>query len=136
MFQVLVFFVTLVAVNVGSFKYASSSQLGTVEFPTSSSGPAQKHFIRGVAALHSFWYTEAISAFEQSTIADPDFAMGYWGLAMAHNHPLWEDQDKKSASDALSKITGFSKLTRREQGYIHAVRLLYGDGEKHIRDKA
>ena len=136
MFQVLVFFVTLVAVNVGSFKYASSSQLGTVEFPTSSSGPAQKHFIRGVAALHSFWYTEAISAFEQSTIADPDFAMGYWGLAMAHNHPLWEDQDKKSASEALSKITGFSKLTRREQGYIHAVRILYGDGEKHIRDKA
>ena len=136
MFQVLVFFVTLVAVNVGSFKYASSSQLGTVEFPTSSSGPAQKHFIRGLAALHSFWYTEAISAFEQSTIEDPDFAMGYWGLAMAHNHPLWEDQDKKSASEALSKITGFSKLTRREQGYIHAVRLLYGDGEKHIRDKA
>lgn len=138
MFQVLIFLMALVAVNVGSFTYASgsSSQLGTVEFPTSSSGSAQKHFIRGVAALHSFWYTEALSAFEQSTIADPDFAMGYWGLAMAHNHPLWEDQDKKSASEALSKITDFSKLTQREQDYIHAVRLLYGDDEKHIRDKA
>jgi tetratricopeptide (TPR) repeat protein len=136
MFQVLISLMALVAVNFGSFAYASSNQLGTVDFPTSSSGPAQKHFIRGVAALHSFWYTEALSAFEQSTIADPDFAMGYWGLAMAHNHPLWEDQDNKSASEALAKIRDLSKLTQREQDYIHAVRLLYGDGEKHIRDKA
>jgi hypothetical protein len=137
MFQVLISLMALVAVNFGSFTYASgsSNQLGTVEFPTSSSGSAQKHFIRGVAALHSFWYMEALSAFEQSVIADPDFAMDYWGLAMAHNHPLWEDQDKKSASEALSKIKGLTKLTQREQDYIHAVRLLYGDGEKHIRDK-
>jgi tetratricopeptide (TPR) repeat protein len=138
MFQVLIFLMALVAVNLGSFTYASDStnQLGTVEFPTSSSGPAQKHFIRGVAALHSFWYTEAINAFEKSTIADPNFAMGYWGLAMAHNHPLWEDQDKKSAIEALSKITNISKLAQHEIDYIHAVRLLYGDGEKRIRDKA
>jgi tetratricopeptide (TPR) repeat protein len=136
MFQVLISLMALVAVNFGSFAYASSNQLGTVDFPTSSSGSAQKHFIRGVAALHSFWYTEALSALEQSTIADPDFAMGYWGLAMAHNHPLWEDQDKKSASEALSKIKNLSKLTQREQDYIHAVRLLYGYDEKHRRDKA
>jgi tetratricopeptide (TPR) repeat protein len=136
MFQVLISLMALVAVNFGSFVYASSNQLGTVDFPTSSSGSAQKHFIRGLAALHSFWYTEALIAFEQSTIADPDFAMGYWGLAMAHNHPLWEDQDKKSASEALSKIKNLSKLTQREQVYIHAVRLLYGEGEKHMRDKA
>ena len=138
MFQVLIILLTLVAVIPFSFTYASdsSNQLGTIEFPTSSFGPAQKHFIRGVAALHSFWYTEAINAFEKSTIADPDFAMGYWGLAMAHNHPLWEDQDKESAREALSKITDISKLTQREQDYIQAVRLLYGDKEKHMRDKA
>jgi tetratricopeptide (TPR) repeat protein len=136
MFQVLISLIAFVVVNFGSFVNASSNQLGMVDFPTSSSGPAQKHFLRGVAALHSFWYTEALSAFEQSTIADPDFSMGYWGLAMTHNHPLWEDQDKKSASEALSKIKALSKLTQREQDYIHAVRLLYGDGEKHMRDKA
>ncbi|HIJ49723.1 MAG TPA: hypothetical protein HPP54_01480 [Nitrospinae bacterium] len=138
MFQVIICFIALFGMNTGQLTHASDStdQLGTVEFPTSSSGPAQKHFIRGVAALHSFWYAEALSAFEQSTIADPDFAMGYWGLAMAHNHPLWEDQDKKSASEALIKITEFSKLTQREQDYIYAVRLLYGDGEKQTRDRA
>ena len=114
MLQVLIFLMVLVSVIPGSYTYASdsSNQLGTIEFPTSSSGSAQKHFIRGVAALHSFWYTEALNAFEQSTIADSEFAMGYWGLAMAHNHPLWEDQDKKSAREALSKITDTSKLTQ------------------------
>ena len=83
MFQVLIFLMALVAVIPGSYTYAldSSNQLGTIEFPTSTSSRlAQKHFIRGVAALHSFWYTEAINAFEKSTIADPNlqWAIGVW----------------------------------------------------------
>ena len=42
---------------------AQESQLGRVEFPTSGSEKAQQHFLRGLAALHSFWYEEAIEAF-------------------------------------------------------------------------
>ncbi len=138
MFRVLIFLIALIEMNIGHLAYSSNSSdpLGTIKFSTSSSGPAQKHFNRGVAALHSFWYTEALRAFEQSILADPDFAMGYWGIAMAHNHPLWEDQDKNSAQSALDKISDTSKITQREQDYIHAVRLLYGQGEKHLRDKA
>ena len=126
-----------------SFAQAMSppGKLGTVSFPTSGTGPAQKHFLRGVAALHSFWFTEAPAAFQRSTEADPHFAMGYWGIAMAHNHPLWEEQDAESAQAALSKIPKNAELTQREQDYIHAVRLLYGDGKKRdvkkpMRDKA
>ncbi len=121
-----------------SFAQAMSpaAKLGTVSFPTSGSGQAQQHFLRGVAALHSFWYAEALAAFERSTKADPRFAMGYWGQAMAHNHPLWEEQDAESAQAALAKIPKNATLTQREQDYIHAVRLLYGDGKKPMRDKA
>ncbi len=68
---------------------AQNSQLGTVEFQTSGSQAAQAHFLRGLAALHSFWYEEALEAFRESTKTDPEFMMGYWGEAMAHNHPLW-----------------------------------------------
>ena len=79
MFQVLIFIMALVSVIPGSYTYASdsSNQLGTIEFPTStSSKPAQKHFIRGVAALHSFWYTEALNAFEKNGLIHkvPDMA--------------------------------------------------------------
>ncbi|MBT3516533.1 MAG: hypothetical protein HN465_03020, partial [Nitrospina sp.] len=114
----------------------AASKLGEIQFPTSGSGVAQNYFINGVAALHSFWYPEALQEFQNSTKADPDFAMGYWGQAMAHNAPLWERQDSKSAKVALSKISDLSKLTQREQHYIQAVQLLYGEGEKITRDKS
>ncbi len=113
-----------------------AGKLGKVSFPTSGSGEAQQHFSRGVAALHSFWYTEALEAFKQSTESDPQFAMGYWGIAMAHNHPLWEEQETSLAQTALAKIPDPTNLSQREQDYIHAARLLYGDGDKPLRDKA
>ena len=115
---------------------AQESQLGRVEFPTSGSEKAQAHFLRGLAALHSFWYEEALEAFRESTKVEPDFAMGYWGEAMAHNHPLWSEQDIAAARQVLAKIKETPKLTERERAYIAAVRLLYGEGDKRARDAA
>ena len=60
------FLLIAIALNSGHLAQASDlqSKLGTVHFPTSGSMKAQHHFIRGIAALHSFWYTEALKAFE------------------------------------------------------------------------
>src|SRR5215510_837382 len=115
---------------------AQESQLGRVEFPTSGSPQAQQHFLRGLAALHSFWYEEAIEAFQESTKVEPDFAMGYWGEAMAYNHPLWSEQDITAARQVLAKIKENPKLTDRERAYLNAVKLLYGEGDKRARDTA
>jgi tetratricopeptide (TPR) repeat protein len=115
---------------------AEDAKLGKVDFPTSGSGPAQAHFLRGVAALHSFWYEEALDEFRQSTQADPDFMMGYWGEAMAHNHPIWHEQDTDAARAVLKKIRDTEKLTPRERAYLNALRVLYGDGDKLARDMA
>jgi tetratricopeptide (TPR) repeat protein len=115
---------------------AQESQLGRVEFPTSGSPAAQAHFLRGLAALHSFWYEEALEAFRESTKTDPDFMMGYWGEAMAQNHPLWSEQDLSAARAVLAKIKDTPKLTDRERAYLNAVKLLYGEGDKHARDAA
>jgi len=130
--QILLIFVLICAVC-GS---AQESQLGRVEFPTSGSEKAHAHFLRGLAALHSFWYEEALEAFRESTKIDPDFAMGYWGEAMAHNHPLWSEQDIAAAHQVLAKIKETPELTDRERAYITAVRALYGDGDKRSRDTA
>src|SRR5215211_8542093 len=120
---VLVFFV-VIGVN------AQQSQLGRVEFPTSGSPQAQAHFLRGLAALHSFWYEEALEAFREATRVDPDFMMGYWGEAMAHNHSLWEEQDTEAARRVLGKVRETPRLTARERAYLGAVRALYGEGDK------
>ncbi len=115
---------------------AQQSKLGKVDFPTSGSRKAQGHFIRGLAALHSFWFEEALDEFRQSTKVEPDFMMGYWGEAMAHNHPLWAEQDTEAARKVIEKIKDTPKLTARERAYINAVRALYGEGDKLTRDRA
>ncbi|MGH8685970.1 MAG: tetratricopeptide repeat protein [Nitrosospira sp.] len=111
--------------------------LGTVIFPTSAeSEKAQASFLRGVAALHSFSYDLALEAFRQSTKIEPDFMMGYWGEAMAYNRSLWGQQDTEAARKVLARIKDTPRLTPKERAYLHAVKILYGEGDKAIRDKA
>src|SRR5512145_2186452 len=56
--------------------------LGSIDFHTSASGEAERAFITGVMALHSFWYPEAIDHFRRARELDPGYAMAYWGEAM------------------------------------------------------
>jgi len=128
--------IAALALSAGLNAKAQTSQLGNVQFPTSGSEKAQAHFLRGLAALHSFWYEEALEAFRESTKIEPDFMMGYWGEAMAHNHPLWSEQDTPAAQQVLAKIKETPKLTPRERAYLNAVKLLYGEGNKRARDTA
>ena len=100
-----------VVVVLASAASAQQSQLGKVDFPTSGSEKAQAHFLRGLGALHSFWYEEALEEFRESTKVEPDFMMGYWGEAMALNHPLWAEQDTAAAREVLTKIRDTAKLT-------------------------
>ena len=118
------------------FEGSAQSQLGKVVFPTSGAPEAQTHFLRGLAALHSFWFEEALDEFRASTKIDPNFVMGYWGEAMAHNHPLWAEQDTEAARKVLTNIKDLSKITPKERAFVEAERLLYGPGDKLARDKA
>jgi tetratricopeptide (TPR) repeat protein len=113
---------------------------GTIHFPTSGPPTAQPHFLRGVAALHSFEYEEALDAFRQARQADAGFAMGYWGEAMSHNRTLWGQQDREAAKAALARLgaTPAARAARapttRERFYLGAVEILFGEGEKAARD--
>lgn len=117
--------------------FAQPARLGKIDFPTSTkSREAQEHFMLGVAALHSFWYEEALDEFRAAHKSDPAFAMAYWGEAMAHNHPLWAQQDTEAARLVLKNLKDTSRLTPRERGFVEAVRVLYGEGDKLARDRA
>jgi tetratricopeptide (TPR) repeat protein len=117
---------------------AEAAGLGRVEFPTSARSPeAQARFLRGVAALHSFWYPVALEEFRAAARIEPGFAMAYWGEAMAHIHPIWGDpQDTEAGRQVLAKIPATLDVTARERGYLDAVQELYGQGEKSARDRA
>lgn len=120
----------------------SAAELGQVEFPTSGSPAAREPFVRGVAALHSFWYDEAADAFREAQKADPGFAMAYWGEAMTYNHPIWSEQDRDAARAALERLGATPAAraakapTEKEKAWLAAVETLYGEGEKKDRDRA
>ncbi len=120
----------------------AESELGKIDFPTSGSPEAQEHFIEGALLLHSFEFEDAAEAFQQAQQVEPDFAMAYWGEALTHNHPLWEQQDAEAAREALARLapTAEERLakapTEREKDYLRTVEVLYGEGTKEERDFA
>src|SRR5262249_18468542 len=61
---------------------SAADQIGQVHFPTSCSAAAQAHFDRAVALLHSFWFPEAIKAFQTVLETEASCAMGYLGIAI------------------------------------------------------
>lgn len=121
---------------------AQETKLGEIDFPTSGSDAAQKHFLEGVLWLHSFEYDKALEAFVSARTIDPGFAVAYWGEAMTYNHPIWMERDAAGARTALERLakTPEERLkkapTEREKGYLRAVEILYAEGEKKSRDDA
>ncbi|HEY6930304.1 MAG TPA: tetratricopeptide repeat protein [Thermoanaerobaculia bacterium] len=121
---------------------ADSGDLGRIDFATSGSPAAQAHFLRGALLLHSFEFDDAADEFREAEKIEPGFAMAYWGEAMTFNHPLWMEQNREAALEALQKLapTREERLakapTEREKGYLSAVEILYGEGDKPSRDRA
>lgn len=115
-------------------------QFGHVSFANSGAPAAQTDFLQAIALLHDFEYPAAAAAFRRAQSADPGFAMAYWGEAMTFNHPLWAQQDLKAARTALEKLAPTAAArrvkakTEREQAYLDAVEVLYGEGSKEERD--
>jgi tetratricopeptide (TPR) repeat protein len=118
----------------------AAAEYGHVEFANSGAPTAQADFLDGLALLHDFEYGTAAAAFRRAESADPDFAMAYWGEAMTFNHPVWMQQDLKSARAALNRLAPTAEMrrskarTEREKAYLDATEILYGEGTKEDRD--
>ena len=114
---------------------AQFANVGSLDFPTSGSPEAQQHFLRGVAILHSFGWKQAIEEFQAAQRLDPDFAMAYWGETLCYNHPLFGNPDDDSPRAVLRRLgaTPEERLakapTDREQGFLQAVEILWGEGD-------
>ena len=120
----------------------TGEKFGELSFTNSGNSEAQAPFIKGVKLLHNFQYDEAIESFQEAQKADPDFALAYWGEAMAHNYTLWAEQQTDDARKALAKLGANSNAraakanTAREKMWLAAVEALYGSGTKFERDIA
>jgi len=107
--------------------------LGHINFPVTGSPTAKHHFLRGMLALHSFWYEEAADEFRAATAAAPDFAMGYWGEALTHFHPVWNQEDVAASRGVMARLPASARVTSPERAFIDAARILFGDGDRTTR---
>src|SRR5918995_3269495 len=108
-----------------------TERLGAVHFPTSCAPAVQKEFDRGVALLHSFWFSAAIKSFEAVLARDPDCVMAHWGIAMSWwSNPFAgfrSPQALKAGLAAIDAAKARGAGTAREKAYIQAVDRLFRD---------
>lgn len=122
---------------------AAGERFGRITFPTSARPAARAEFVKGVLYLHNFHYPQALRTFRQARLLDSTDVMSAAFEALAHTHPVWNQQDLPAARAALARLAPTREAraamarTPRERAWLHAVEELYGgDAPKAARDTA
>src|SRR4029453_19066929 len=107
-------------------------KLGKVEFPNSCSPAVQEKLLRGVAMLHSFYYSATQKAFEEVATEDNSCVIAAWGYAsILMLNPLQgvgaSPKGAQQAQDAIDKGRKMGAKTEREHDYLEAVAAYYAD---------
>ncbi len=121
---------------------SSQSKLGDISFNATGKKEAQSSFKKGLLYLHSFEYEDAAEEFQNAKRIDPEFAMAYWGEAMTNNHTLWREQDYDQGNNILRQLAPAPEeriakaTTDLEKDLMRGVNILYGKGNKTVRDSS
>ena len=113
---------------------SAQEKLGNVSFPTSCDPKVQAQFERGVAMLHSYWFTEGGKVFDAVAKQDPNCVMAYWGYAvnLLGNSLVGPPpaKDAQMAWEALERARTIGAKTPRERDWIEALSAYYRDYDK------
>jgi hypothetical protein len=127
---------------VGAARSASAQTIGhdlmegrgrDVSFPVSCGADIQPRFDAALAALHSFWYGQALKEFTAIAESKPDCAMAYWGIAMSVWNQIWAPPtpaNLKKGSEAITQALALGGKTPRERDYLEALAAFYADHDK------
>ena len=113
----------------------AADQVGgdSVSFLTSCAPAVRQDFNRAVALLHSFWFAQAIAAFDAVAAKDPSCAMAHWGVALSRwGNPfagLRSPQQIELGRAAIQRARATGTPTPRERAYIAAAAELFTSGE-------
>ncbi|MEZ5292759.1 MAG: hypothetical protein R2745_16885 [Vicinamibacterales bacterium] len=109
----------------------AAPRLGAVHFTTSCEPAVQADFDRGIALLHSFWFSGSVAAFEGVLQRDPGCAMAHWGIAMSWwSNPFGGFRTPKALAEGLAAVEAGLALTTgtpRERAYLDAAAQLFRD---------
>ena len=109
-----------------------SDQVGKIQFANSCSSAVQEKLLRGIAMLHSFYYSATQKAFQEVAAEDDSCAIAAWGYAsILMLNPLAgtgaSPKNAEQAQDAIEKGRKMGPKTERERDYLEAVAAYYQD---------
>jgi hypothetical protein len=112
--------------------HGAHDKVGTVNFSNSCAPAVQADFARGVAMLHSFWFSAGEQTFRDVLAKDPTCAIADWGIAaILMSNPLNgvgpTPKDAEKAQAAIDHGRRVGAKTQRERDYIEAVAAYYQD---------
>jgi hypothetical protein len=112
--------------------HTGQNLVGKVAFANSCSPAVQTDLLRGVAMLHSFWYTAGEQTFRDVLAKDPGCGIAAWGIAsLLMSNPLAgvgpSAKDAEKAQAALEQGRKAGAATEPERDYIAAVGAYYED---------
>jgi hypothetical protein len=109
-------------------------KLGKLSFPISCDPKVQADFDRGVAMIHSYWFTIARRTFEEVLRQDPNCAMAHWGVGMdILGNVFVGPPTRENANVAwaeLEKAREVGAKSERERDWIEALSAYYRDHDK------
>ena len=113
-------------------EHEGHGNVGKVVFANSCSPAVQADFQRGVAMLHSFWYTAGEQTFRDVLAKDPTCAIADWGIAaLLMTNPLAgvgaNAKEAERAQAAIEHARTIGAKTARERDYIDAIATYYQD---------
>jgi tetratricopeptide (TPR) repeat protein len=106
------------------------SKLGKVQFANGCSKAVQPRLLRGIAMLHSFWYSAAETTFEEVAGKDPNCVIAAWGFAsILMSNPLAgagaSPKDAVRAQLAIDKGRAMKAKSPRDRDFLEAVAAYY-----------
>jgi tetratricopeptide (TPR) repeat protein len=107
--------------------------MGAIHHPMATkSAEAQKFLDQGLALVYAFNFGEAVNSFQRAAELDPNAAMPYWGLALAHgpNYNAWvvSPDQERAGFDAIQTAVGLEpNAPEPERAYIEALAKCFTD---------
>src|SRR5258705_2721324 len=125
----------LIAISLAAASVAFAQhghKLGKIEFQNSCSPAVQEKLLRGIAMLHSFYYSAAQKEFEEVAAEDGTCTIAAWGYAsILMLNPLQgigsSPENAQLAQAAIDKARKMGAKTGRERDYLEAVAAYYED---------
>ena len=107
-------------------------EVSVAHHPTSTeSSAAQACFDRGLTLYYAYNRLASQRAFECAAKSDPNFAMAYWGIALAHGSNINIEVDPAGERDAYAAVSRAKQLegnaSDAERSYIAALAVRYSN---------